>query len=204
MLFLGGRGYLQSPGWLPHSGTAYPDALFASYWPLQDAKGAVGPPSSAAWTVIGRGDGQLPSYAKHPTLTNVPHPPPGVTWHYYDLWTGKELQPSNLTLVVERDGFGGMLATANSTAEDPELATLLTTMANLTQTPLSNISNTWTYELGEVVPKPLSVLNSSTAEAEGMVKIDGGKYRFEVSGVEIEGAGKSYNDPGPPRHFLRE
>jgi iron(II)-dependent oxidoreductase len=40
--FLGGRGYLQSQEWLPHSGTDQPDAVFASYWPLK---------SSAAWTV---------------------------------------------------------------------------------------------------------------------------------------------------------
>jgi iron(II)-dependent oxidoreductase len=199
MTFLGARGYLQSPGWLPHSGTAYPDALFASYWPLLEA-GADGPPSSAAWTVIGRGGGQLPSYPKHPTLTNIPPSPPGITWHYYDLWAGKELQPSDLTLTVENDGYGGMLATPNSTADDPELAALLATMANLTKTPLSNVSNVWHYELGRVVEKTPAVLNETAAMAKGreggMVKVDGGKYLFAVSGVEIEGAGKNYNDPG--------
>jgi hypothetical protein len=134
-------------------------------------------------------------YDKHPTLTNIPSPPAGVEWHYYDLWAGKELIQSDLTLTVERDGYGGMLATPNSTADDPELAALLDTMANLTKVPLSNISNIWRYELGTVIPKPLAVLNS-TATAVGMIRIEGGKYRFQVQGVEIEGAGKNYNDPG--------
>jgi hypothetical protein len=146
--------------------------------------------------VIGRGDGQLPSYDKHPTLTNIPSPPAGVIWHYFDLWTGKELPLSNLTLTVERDGYGGMLATPNSTADDPELAALLDTMANLTKVPLSNLSNIWQYELGRIIPKPLAVLNSTAAAAVGMIRIAGGKYRFQVNGVEIEGAGKNYNDPG--------
>ena len=137
----------------------------------------------------------LPSYDKHPTLANIPTPPAGVMWHYYDLWTGKELPRSNLTLTVERDGYGGMLATPNSTADDPELAALLDTMANFTNVPLSNISNVWRYELGRVIPKPLAVLNS-TAAAVGMIRIAGGKYRFQVKGVEIEGAGSNYNDPG--------
>lgn len=35
MRFLGGRGYLQSQGWLPHSGTNH-RAMFASYWPLME------------------------------------------------------------------------------------------------------------------------------------------------------------------------
>lgn len=196
MRFLGGRGYLQSSEWLPHSGTTYPDALFSSYWPLLTDGDARGQPSSAAWTVIGRGDGQLPSYDKHPTLTNIPSPPAGVIWHYFDLWTGKELPLSNLTLTVERDGYGGMLATPNSTADDPELAALLDTMANLTKVPLSNLSNIWQYELGRIIPKPLAVLNSTAAAAVGMIRIAGGKYRFQVNGVEIEGAGKNYNDPG--------
>ena len=73
-------------------------------------------------------------------------------------------------------------------------------MANLTKTPLSNVSNVWHYELGRVVEKTPAVLNETAAMAKGreggMVKVDGGKYLFAVSGVEIEGAGKNYNDPG--------
>merc|ERR1719272_2877024 len=58
--FLGGRGFLQSPGWVPHSPTAAPGTLFASMWPLgadsgRLSSGAPGAPGSVAWTVVNRG-----------------------------------------------------------------------------------------------------------------------------------------------------
>ena len=80
MRFLGRRGYLQSQGWLPHSGTAQNDQHFASYWPLKD---------SAAWTVVSRGKNQTETGKG--SLVNVPQPLAGVTWHYFDLWAGVEL-----------------------------------------------------------------------------------------------------------------
>ena len=70
MRFLGGRGYLQSQGWLPHSGTTHP-ALFASYWPLTEG----GKTTSAAWTVVSRGKAQSAHGYPKPALTNVPPPP---------------------------------------------------------------------------------------------------------------------------------
>ena len=70
MRFLGGRGYLQSQGWLPHSGTTHP-ALFASYWPLTEG----GKTTSAAWTVVSRGKAQSAHGSPKPALSNVPPPP---------------------------------------------------------------------------------------------------------------------------------
>ena len=67
---VGGRGYLQSQGWLPHSGTTHP-ALFASYWPLTEG----GKTTSAAWTVVSRGKAQSAHGYPKPALTNVPPPP---------------------------------------------------------------------------------------------------------------------------------
>ena len=92
--FLGGRGYLQSQGWLPHSGTHHP-ALFASYWPLQHENTAA--VRSAAWTAVLRGAAQNASGFEM-SLANVPPPPPGITWHYYDLWAGTELAHPGLPL----------------------------------------------------------------------------------------------------------
>ena len=86
-----------------------------------------------------------------------------------------------------------MLATPNSTQHDPELAAFLKTMANLTKTPLASFNPTWYYELGEIVKQSAAVLSTTPAE---MVKISAGKYRFEVEGVEIEGGGTNYKDPG--------
>ena len=185
MRFLGGRGYLQSPGWLPHSGTDHP-ALFASYWPLERA----GQVTSAAWTVVKRGPAQNASGTQTIHGTS---PPAGVTWHYYDLWAGEELSPQSLALDVEDDGYGGLLATTNSTSDDPELAALLKTMSAFAAKPLASFDPTWLFELGAMVEPPAAPASSIP---QGMVKIPGGKYRFAVSGSMIEGAGSSYNDIG--------
>ena len=36
----------------------------------------------------------------------------------YDLWKGEELHASNLEIAVEKDGYGRLLATPNTTADD--------------------------------------------------------------------------------------
>ena len=180
--FLGGRGYLRSQGWLPHSGTDQPNSVFASYWPLHD---------SAAWTVVSRGKQQT---GKKVTLANVPLPPSGVSsWHYYDLWAGVELEKGHLQLVVEIDGYGAMLATPNSTHDDPELAELLSKMKAFSAKPLASFDPTWKFELGSIVKQPAALVNATPPD---MVRISGGKYRFVVQGVEIEGGGRDYNDIG--------
>lgn len=181
--FLGKRGYLRSQGWLPHSGTDQPNSVFASYWPLHD---------SAAWTVVSRGKNQT---GKKVTLANIPLPPKGVSWHYYDLWAGTELEDGQLELLVERDGYGGMLATPNSTAQDPELAELLSKMKAFSAKPLDSFDPTWKFELGSIVKQQEAVVKSTPSD---MVRIPGGKYRFVVQGVMIEGGGSNYNDIGPP------
>eukprot|EP01052_Picozoa_sp_SAG31_P019027 SAG31_NODE_1371_length_8605_cov_20.357630_4_plen_428_part_00 len=183
--FLGGRGCLQSQGWLPHSGTNH-RALFASYWPLEDSDGV----TSAAWTVVSRGLEQNATDPK--TLLNTTAPA-GKVWHYYDLWAGKELSASDLTLTVELDGFGGLLASPNTTADDPELAALLEKMATFSKKPLASFDRTWFFELGAVIEKEPAVQSSTPP---GMIKIPGGKYLFNVVGSEIEGAGANYNDIG--------
>jgi hypothetical protein len=92
--------------------------MFASYWPLVADDGVLnGEVASAAWTVVMRGGSQNASDPK--TLTNVPPPPPGVTWNYYDLWAGKQLASADAALTVETDGYGCMLATPNTTENDP-------------------------------------------------------------------------------------
>jgi iron(II)-dependent oxidoreductase len=46
--FLGNRGYLQSPDWVPHDLTLKAGVLFSSRWPLKDG--------STAWTIVNRGN----------------------------------------------------------------------------------------------------------------------------------------------------
>ena len=97
-----------------------------------------------------------------------------------------------------------MLATTNSTATDPELAAFLVKMKAMTTTPLQSLSNVWTYELQQRLPvapapAPPAVGGHSIAEAAvavapaGMVRVPGGKFRFAVKGIEIEGGGTSIN-----------
>ena len=119
-----------------------------------------------------------------------------MTWHYYDLLAGVELRASNLTLHVEKDGYGGLLATPNTTADDPELAALLSKMAAFNAKPIASFDPTWHFELGGMVKQPPAPQQASAAPQLKMAKIPGGKYRFVVQGVEIEGGGSNYNDIG--------
>ena len=119
-----------------------------------------------------------------------------MTWHYYDLVAGVELRASNLTLHVEKDGYGGLLATPNTTADDPELAALLSKMAAFNAKPIASFDPTWHFELGGMVKQPPAPQQGSAAPQLKMAKIPGGKYRFVVQGVEIEGGGSNYNDIG--------
>ena len=46
----------------------------------------------------------------------------GKSWHYYDLWHGVELpapHSGTIALSMEAAGYGAVLATTNTTADDP-------------------------------------------------------------------------------------
>jgi hypothetical protein len=101
---------------VPKNGTGGA-GLYASLWPAAD-----GSNSSAAWTVVARATtGAHSGPAVEVTLS----PPAGARWHYYDLYHGKELPaPSGgmIALDLEVSGYGAVLATKNTTAMDPVLA----------------------------------------------------------------------------------
>ena len=128
--FLGGRGYLQSQGWVPHSPTTAPASLFASMWPMAGTKSASSP-GSAAWTVVNR-DGQNPHAGPAINVTSS-----APSWHYYDLWHGEKIDApptagGQLELELEAAGYGAVLATPNTTDSDPELAAFLAKMKAMT------------------------------------------------------------------------
>lgn len=132
---------------------------------------------------------------------------------YYDLWAGTELQPkiegdaATLTFAIEGRGFGAVLATGEGKAS-PEIAALLTKMASLAKARLDSFSQRWTVLPQKIVE--ISPTKPAKKAPEGMVLIPGAKYRFNVSGVEIEGG----EDPGvdvqypwedqPQRHHDKE
>ena len=102
--------------------------------------------------------------------------------------------------MVEKDGYGGMLATPNSTEQDPELAALLSQMQAFSTKPLASFDPTWNFELGMIVKQQEAVVEATPTD---MVRIPGGKYRFVVQGVMIEGGGSSYNDIGARQKRFR-
>ena len=194
--FLGGRGYLQSQGWVPHSPTAAPQTLFASMWPIAAPTAPTSPGGSVAWTVVNRDT----THAHHgPAITtaNAQHPTGnGSTWNYYDLWFGLKIAPpvnGQVSLSLEASGYGAVLATTNSTDTDPGLAAFLQKMQVMQQKggPIQKLNNTWTYELQTRVPIAPAPVPTTPS---GMVKVAGGPFRFVVHGIEIEGKGHSSKD----------
>ena len=197
--FLGGRGYLQSQEWMPHSPTAAPNTLFASMWPMGGggSGGGGGSSSSCAWTAVNR-DAKNGHAGAAINLTAG-----GVgsssSWNYYDLWHGEKIHLSagqnQISLSLEAAGYGAVLATPNTTAEDADLAAFLAKMKAMQSSggEIQKLNNTWKYELQTrvpIVPAPAATMPL------GMVKIPGGAYRFVVKGIEIEGSGSNiHNNP---------
>ena len=150
--FLGGRGFLQSPGWVPHSPTAAPGTLFASMWPMA-ADRAPATLDAVAWTVVNR-DAQNPHAGPAINVTAAI----GKSWNYYDLWSGEKIAapPANgqVVLSLEAAGYGAVLATTNTTDSDPGLAAFLAKMKAMQAAggPIQKLNSTWNYLLQKRVP----------------------------------------------------
>ena len=119
--------------------------------------------------------------------------------HFYDLWHGVELSPAagdaaTLSFEIERHGYGAILA-VEAGAPPEKVRSLLPRMRERAKTRLADLSAQW-----KCLPQKIVEI-SSTAPAkeapEGMVLVRGGKYRFKVSGVEIEGG----DNPGVDVQF---
>ena len=195
--FLGGRGYLQSQDWVPHSPTAAPNTLFASTWPLGGGGGggSSGGGSSCAWTIVNR---DAKNGHTGPAINLTADETASSGWNYYDLWYGEKLKPPSATipLSLEAAGFGAVLATSNTTEDDTELAAFLSKMKAMRSSggEIQTINNTWTYELQQRVPIEAAPVSACPS---GMVTIPACKsYRFVVKGIEIEGSGSNiHNNP---------
>jgi gamma-glutamyl hercynylcysteine S-oxide synthase len=163
---------LVSPKWEPHVPTLQ-QGVFASLFPANDRR---------LWLLVNRlkkdTDGQQLA---------VPH---SNGLRYYDLWRGVELKPAitgqtaTLAFPIEARGYATILAVAGEQTPD-DVQTLMTRMAKLAAVPLGSFSSQWKVlpqKIVEIAPtKPLS------PTTDGMVLVPAAKYRFKVSGVEIEG-----------------
>jgi len=182
---------LQSVEWEPYAETLQA-GVFASRFPGK---------SGTLWTMVNRNE-----YGVSGDELRITHVG-GI--HYYDLWHGTELTPTDvvggadtLHFSIEGLGFGGVLATRERGPGD-----LLAFMADRAKKPLSTYSREWRY-----LPQTMVEIARTKPVASpppGMIQIPGGDFDFIVRGIEIEGG----NDPGvdvqypwedTPRRFHRE
>jgi gamma-glutamyl hercynylcysteine S-oxide synthase len=185
--------FLVSPDWEP----LYPMhnfGVFASRWPLGE---------QTVWTIVNRD-----AYDIGGRQMDVPAKP-GM--RYFDLYHGVELKPETegpsavLSFEIEGNGYGAILATPGE--PNAKIKDLITRMAAMTAKPLA----AWPSE--PVVLKQRMVETAPTAKAsdapDGMVRIPGGSYVFQVRGTEIEGGAADgvdvqYPWEDSPRRFHEE
>jgi formylglycine-generating enzyme required for sulfatase activity len=168
-------GLLISRGWEPHA-PVLQYGIFASKFP-----GA----GRTLWTLVNRNE-----FALRGAQIRVAFEP-GM--HYFDLWHGVELKPeagggtATLSFEMEPLGYGAILAATELSAREEEL---LAEMKKLSARPLSEFSRDWRALPQHLVE--IAATQRAPSAPEGMVKIPGGDFLFEVSGIEIEGG----NSPG--------
>ena len=163
-------GALISPEWEPHTPVLQP-FVYASKFP-----GA----GRIVWTFINRNE-----YTVKGNQIRIVHK---SGTRYYDLWNGAELTPdvhgdsTTLNFSMEARGYGALLATATPV---PGLDAFLAEMAALAKKPLMSYSDERPFLLQHIVDIPATAKPASVPE--GMVRIEGGRYDFQVSGIMIEG-----------------
>ena len=166
---------LVSPEWEPHS-PVLQSGVFSSKFPGDNR---------ILWTIINR------------NTYNLAGPQLQLPWkkgtRFYDLWKGTEIEPeivdssAILNFELEAGGYGAVLSISDEAITE-ELKIFLKEMEILTKRPLSAYSDDW---------KPLAqelLITTITQPAEipppNMVRIPGGEYDFNVSGVEVEGSNR--------------
>jgi iron(II)-dependent oxidoreductase len=166
---------LSSSGWQPHT-PVLQYGVFASKFPADH---------ETLWTFVNRNE-----YSVAGRQIRLQHQP-GI--RYFDVWHGVELQPeirgqsTVLSFAMEPHGYGAILATARLT---PEQEKLIAAMHNTSRRELSSFSPGWHSLSQHLVP--IQPIRPPTTAPPGMIRIDGGKFTFRVSGMEIEGG----NDVG--------
>jgi iron(II)-dependent oxidoreductase len=163
---------LVSPHWEPHVATLQ-ESVYASMFPGE---------SRTLWLFVNRGRQDAGGHQ-----LAVRHRA-GV--RYYDLWHGVELQPNLsgttelLSFEMEARGYGAVLADMGETTP-AEIQKVLLQTAQLARTPLASLSS-----LHQILRQRLVEIVATRAAAaapDGMIAIPSGRFRFKVSGVEIEG-----------------
>ncbi len=165
-------GLLVSADWEPHVPTLQ-ESVYASVFPGK---------SQTLWLLVNRGGKDIRGQQ-----LAVAH---RAGARYHDLWNGVELRPgiaesiATLSFDIEARGYGAVCADLEEKTP-ADLQKLLEQAGQLAKTPLGSLSSKHQTLPQRLVDIP-ATRNASTAP-EGMVAIPAGKFRFKVSGVEIEG-----------------
>ncbi len=169
--------FLISAGWEPLV-PMLRYGIYASQWPAGN---------QTVWTIVNRNDYDVEGPQIELAVT------PGV--RYFDLYQGTELTPAKnqagknvLSFPIEAHGYGALLA--SSSAPDGGIQKLMSTMKNLSATPLATYSHEWKVVPQQIVP--IAAVKPPAGQPADLVKIPEGDFNFRVSGIEIEG----FNDIG--------
>ena len=186
---------LVSADWQPHFSTLQSAAgVYASRFPG---------PGRTLWLLVNRSN-------KDSTGEQL-QVPAGNGERFYDLWHGVQLRPATwptarLSFEIEDHGYGAILAIEGD-AMPEKVQSLLPRMAKR-KTRLADLSSQWKCLPQKIVDIPRTA--PAKEAPDGMVLVRGGKYRFKVSGVEIEGGdgpGVGFQYPWedlPRRHHDKE
>jgi formylglycine-generating enzyme required for sulfatase activity len=164
--------FLVNQGWDPFSATSR-YGIFASRWPLGDR---------TVWTIVNRNE-----YDVAGRQMSVPFE---SGMRYFDLYHGIELTPARegahavLSFEVEAHGYGAILKTSGEPSAP--IRQLLDRMRQMTAQPLSSFSHEWKPLPQQLVE--IAATSTAASAPEGMVRIPGGDFLFQVSGIEIEGS----------------
>jgi gamma-glutamyl hercynylcysteine S-oxide synthase len=164
--------FLISNGWEPLA-PMLRYGVFSSRWPLGQ---------QTVWTIVNRNEYDLDG----PQMELAPED--GT--RYFDLYHGVELRPEKnrpghieLSFPIEAHGYGALLASPS--VPDPKIEKLLSTMKQMTATPLSSYSREW-----KVLPQHIVSIASTKPASDkppDMIKIPAADFDFRVEGIEIEG-----------------
>jgi formylglycine-generating enzyme required for sulfatase activity len=165
--------FLISPDWEPLA-PMLRYGVFASRWPLGE---------QIVWTIVNRNeytvDGPQIELAAIEGM------------HYYDLYHGVELVPAKnqaghvvLSFPIEAHGFGAVLASL--TSADARMQRLMSTMKEISATPLASFSHEWKVISQQVVS--IARTKPTSGSPADMVKIPAANFDFRVQGIEIEGS----------------
>jgi gamma-glutamyl hercynylcysteine S-oxide synthase len=147
-------------------------AVFASRWPLG---------GQTLWTIVNRNEFDVDG-----RQMTVPY---SQGTRYFDLYHGTELKPdlengkAVLEFATEAHGYGAILASSGE--PDGKILQLMAKMKMITAKPLSSFSHEWiplTQHMLQTQPT-----QTASSVPEGMVRVKGGDFLFQVEGIEIEG-----------------